>query len=262
MITGASRGLGKGFLVLLLQRPNTTVIAAIRNPAKFTAELEAIPKASGAKLIIVKLDGAIDSDAALAVQELQTKHNITSLDVVVANAAIADPTPILENDPGSIREHFQTNAIAPLQLLKATKPLLQASKTGSPSYIAISSIAGSIEAQELITQYPIDMSPYGASKAALNWFVRRAHFEEKWLTTVALHPGYVLTDLAPGAADDLRDADLKDQKPMSPENSAGSLLEFSSLGHERAWEGSSSSGTASLCLGEGLDPESVRIKSP
>lgn len=33
------------------------------------------------------------------------------------------------------------------------------------------------------------------SKTALNWFVRRLHFEEPWLTSFVFHPGLVETDM-------------------------------------------------------------------
>ncbi|EXM15776.1 hypothetical protein FOTG_15868 [Fusarium oxysporum f. sp. vasinfectum 25433] len=39
-------------------------------------------------------------------------------------------------------------------------------------------------------------SPNGGSKAALNWFIRRLHFEEPWLISFIFHPGLVETNLA------------------------------------------------------------------
>jgi NAD(P)-dependent dehydrogenase (short-subunit alcohol dehydrogenase family) len=45
-------------------------------------------------------------------------------------------------------------------------------------------------------KFPNTASPYGGSKTALNWFVRRLHFEEPWLTSFVFHPGLVETDLA------------------------------------------------------------------
>lgn len=38
-------------------------------------------------------------------------------------------------------------------------------------------------------------SPYGASKAILDWFVRLASFGEPWSTSFVFYPGLVVTDL-------------------------------------------------------------------
>lgn len=53
--------------------------------------------------------------------------------------------------------------------------------------------------------YSQTLSPYGASKAALNWLVAGIHFEEPWLTAFVAHPGLVLTDLAPAVVPQGRD---------------------------------------------------------
>lgn len=72
LITGANRGLGKGFLERHLATPNYTVIAANRNPEHFTSkDLGNLPKALGSSLIIVKVDSASRSDALGAVDELR-----------------------------------------------------------------------------------------------------------------------------------------------------------------------------------------------
>lgn len=72
LITGANRGLGKGFLERHLATPNYTVIAANRNPEHFTSKhLGNLPKALGSSLIIVKVDSAGRSDALGAVDELR-----------------------------------------------------------------------------------------------------------------------------------------------------------------------------------------------
>lgn len=67
----------------------------------------------------------------------------------------------------------QVNVIGTHVLLCATYPLL-ASSTPTPKFIAISSMGGSI-AQG--TSIPKGMLAYGASKAALNYLMRKVHFE-------------------------------------------------------------------------------------
>ena len=191
LVTGAGRGLGRGFVATLLQRPSTMVIAALRDPSSTNAEsLAQLPKAKESKLIIVKIDSTSDSDPFEAVTKLQNEHNINSIDVVIANAAAigAPPAPVSAASVEGIRQDFQVNAVAPLLLFQATWPLLQKSKT--PKFVGISTCLATIGKMD---EYPWPTASYGVSKAAMNYFVRKAHFENEELVAFAVHPGwYVL----------------------------------------------------------------------
>lgn len=143
-ITGANRGIGRGLLESLIQRPNTTVVAGVRNPSHATSkELSSLPTASGSKVIVVKIDAASDADASEAVKTLQSTHDIDHIDVVIANAGISKyygsvvVTPVAE-----LREHFEVNTAAPLLLFQATFPLLE--KSDNPKFVPISTGGASI----------------------------------------------------------------------------------------------------------------------
>ncbi|OOQ86993.1 aflatoxin biosynthesis ketoreductase nor-1 [Penicillium brasilianum] len=196
LVTGASRGIGQGIVRALLQEPSTTVIAAVRDLSpEACSSLRALPKCTGAQLIIIKIDAAISSDAAEAIVILKRDYAINSLDIVIANAGIAHSgTTVLKSSMESINNHFLVNTLGPVSLLQATAPLLKASKCDSPRFVVISSLVGSISGIDMLQHLPPIVSPYGASKAALNWFLRRVHFEERWLITLAIHPGVVATD--------------------------------------------------------------------
>ncbi|TDZ15780.1 Norsolorinic acid ketoreductase nor1 [Colletotrichum orbiculare MAFF 240422] len=223
LITGANRGIGRGFVTFLLQRPSTTVVAAVRDPSHTTSQsLSSLAAAKGSKLVIVKIDSAIDSDPAAAISALQTEHNIAALDAVVANAGIAaDVTPAAKLDTDLTLDHFRINAIAPMHLAGAAFPLL--SKSANPVFVAISSVAGSIELQEKLVGVLGDMSPYGASKAALAWFVRRLHFEEPWLTSFTFQPGLVETEMGDRLARKVG-MDLSNLGAISVETSVESMV--------------------------------------
>lgn len=184
LVTGANRGLGLGFCSDLLQRPNTTVIAAVRNPLKIDALLK-LPVAEGSKLLFTKLDSMVASDAQEAIDDLQTRHEIDRLDVVIANAGIekwfgpAARIPLSE-----LRDHFEVNAMAPLALFQAAWPLLQ--QSSNPKFVPISSRLGSMTE---IAKVKNPAAAYGASKAMLNYLTCRMHFENPTLTAFPMSPG-------------------------------------------------------------------------
>ncbi|KAJ8133539.1 hypothetical protein O1611_g90 [Lasiodiplodia mahajangana] len=198
LITGANRGIGQGLVATFLQEPSTTVIAAVRDVFTESAKaLEFLPRAEGSRLIIIKIDSAVENDAAEAADALVSKHGVSSLDVVIANAGISHSgTSIAKTPASTLLEHISINVVAPIQLFQATAPLLRASQSGRPTFVALTSVVGSIGGMELLKELPPALSPYGGSKAALNWFIRRLHFEETWLTSFVIHPGLVLTDMA------------------------------------------------------------------
>lgn len=208
LVTGANRGLGKGFATALLARPNTTVITAVRDVAKSTPILEGLPKAQGSKLVIVKLDSSVESDPQNAVKELQSKHAITSIDIVIANAGIGHSgAKVAELPVNVIREHFEINAIGPVLLFQAFRPLLQASKSKDPKFLAITTALGSLTLQESFAVVPVQFTPYSISKAALNLVVKKINIDEPWLTAYVTHPGLVKTDLATFLEDPKVDAE-------------------------------------------------------
>lgn len=220
LITGANRGIGRGFVQQILHRPSTTIIAAVRDPSHSTSKtLADLPKGTDSQLIVVKLDSTVETDAADAVAELR-QRGFTSLDVVIANAGISQGGTSLRNTSvANSQKHFNVNAIGPLALFQATADLLQASKTGSPRFVAVSTIIGSIGSQEILANFPKVASPYGASKAALNWFIRLLSFEEPWLTSWVFHPGLVETDLTSGGS-----MNLKALGAISVETSVADML--------------------------------------
>ncbi|KAJ5593112.1 hypothetical protein N7537_010016 [Penicillium hordei] len=225
LVTGANRGIGRGFVQTFLQRAATIVIAAVRDPSSTSSKsLQDLPKGAGSKLITVKLDSSISTDAAEAVAQLQTEHGLSSIDIVIANAGISvGGTLVRETTAASIAEHFIVNTTGPVTLFQATANLLQASKTGSPIFVAISTLIGSIGSMEALASFPSTQSPYGGSKAALNWFVRRLHFEEPWLTSFVFHPGLVETDLTQSIVEELG-IKLSDFGGISVETSVSSMV--------------------------------------
>ncbi|KAH7126073.1 short-chain dehydrogenase [Dactylonectria macrodidyma] len=197
LITGANRGIGHGIASALLQKPSTTIIAAVRDPSKESSvALAKLPKGDGSHM-------AVESDPAAAVETL---HSGTS---------------VLQTSSSAISDHIAINTTGPIILLQATTPLLKVGN--NPSFIDISSM-GSIGVMEHLAGIPAIMSPYGGSKGALNWFLRRVHFEEPWLTTFVVHPGLVLTDMTKVMFENLQ-VNPKAFGAISVEQSVNGLME-------------------------------------
>jgi norsolorinic acid ketoreductase len=182
-----STGLGRGLVETLLLRPNTRVIAAVRNPLDPNSQsLKSLPTATGSTIIIVQIDSSSEIDAFEAIQALRTEHGVTSLDVVIANAGISKfrgtalDTPIHE-----MKDHLMVNALGPLLLYQATKSLLDAASS-PPKFIVISSVVSSITD---VGKFPLPNTAYGTSKAALNFIIRKIHYENPKLIAFPIHPG-------------------------------------------------------------------------
>lgn len=196
LITGANRGIGKGLLENLVLRPNTIVIAGVRDVAKSTEALSSVKTGPSSQIIIVKINSTSDTDPFTAARELTTKHNINKIDVVISNAGLMGIiAPTLETPASKVRAHFEVNTLGPLTLIQAFYPLLSASPL--PRFLVITSSIGSISNME---QLPVPFFAYGASKAAANYLVRKLHFENENLVSMAFNPGWVQTDMGTGAA--------------------------------------------------------------
>ncbi|EHL02926.1 putative Aflatoxin biosynthesis ketoreductase nor-1 [Glarea lozoyensis 74030] len=198
LITGPNRGIGRGMLETLLTRPNNTLIAAVRDPTSIISQtLKDLPRAAGTSIHLIKIDCSIPTDPAAAIETLKAV-GISHIDTVIANAAMGDTgESVLNTSPDDVRRTFDTNLIGVLALFQAVEPLLRASESGNPKFIALSSNLGSIG---LAPYIPGPWFCYGVTKAALNYMMRRVHVENDWLTAVSLQPGWVQTEMGKFAA--------------------------------------------------------------
>ncbi|KII86986.1 hypothetical protein PLICRDRAFT_43688 [Plicaturopsis crispa FD-325 SS-3] len=188
LVSGANRGIGLGLVTLLAGRDDVLVFAGARNPDA-AESLHALVKQYPGKVRIVKLTSGdkVENEAAAEYIQKTAGH----LDVVIANAGIgkyigtAHETPVEE-----IREHHEVNVIGTAVLYQAVYPLIKANP--SPKFVVVSSLGGSITIGPTI---PFGLFAYGATKAALNWFTRKIHFENENFISFSLNPGAVATDM-------------------------------------------------------------------
>ncbi|EKG16351.1 Short-chain dehydrogenase/reductase SDR [Macrophomina phaseolina MS6] len=196
LITGASRGIGKGLATTFLGRDNTTVVAAVRSAAS-AEPLASVSKGAGSKLVVVEIDSSEEKAPTVAVQELVSKHGIDHLDIVIANAGIStDFSPIAKLPVHVLKRHLEVNAYGPLLLFQAVLPLLQ--KAAAPAkFVALGSPMGSISAMET---RPFPMSAYGVSKAFVHYITRKIHLEHQDIISFSVDPGFVQTDMGNAGA--------------------------------------------------------------
>lgn len=158
--------------------------------------LLSLPRGQNSTAILVKIDSLSETDAIAAVKQLQTEYQIKHLDVVIANAGIADFLGKAKDTPvDAFLVHFKVNTVAPVLLFQATFPLLDVA--AAPKFVVMSSAAGSISYQEKL---PLEDAAYGGSKAAVNFISRRIHFEHPNITTFPMNPGWLQTDMGNNAA--------------------------------------------------------------
>jgi len=125
------------------------------------------------------------TDPQEAVEGLKAA-GIHHIDTITANAGVSPTVQPLETvDPAEVSSTFQINALGPLVLFQAFRPLLE--KSQNPKWVSISSAAGSIGSMGAFGSH---IAPaYCISKAALNWITLSAHCGNEWLTAFAVNPG-------------------------------------------------------------------------
>ncbi|CAK7209607.1 hypothetical protein SCUCBS95973_000497 [Sporothrix curviconia] len=208
LITGANKGIGRAMAEQLLQRANITVVAGVRQPEDPTsASLHTLPAAEHSRIVVLQLRDTADFEL---LSTRLAEQSITYLDVVVANAGNSSGLGklLLETDAEDVISDCTINAAGPLRLFKATWPLMeaslkQASAALSTRFILISSTMGGIGIQDTESM-PVGTS-YGMSKAAANWFAKKASldFKAQGLIVGVLHPGWVQTSMGQALADAL-----------------------------------------------------------
>ena len=193
LITGASRGLGRGLTEALLGR-GATVLALARSAQDLQQLAEATsmqPKGWGRLLIQVgsMLDAPVWEQA---VEKLQQQAG--GLDLLIANAGVYGPHQAFQAaDSSEWEEALLTNVLGLSRSCRACVPLLAAAECGQ--ILVVGSALGHTQARH--------SSAYAASKA-LSWSLVKnlsLDFAPLGIAVNELIPGPVDTAMNPGAAD-------------------------------------------------------------
>jgi NAD(P)-dependent dehydrogenase (short-subunit alcohol dehydrogenase family) len=182
-ISGANRGLGLEFARKLAARGDR-ISASVRDAeAARSLNAQLAPQHAAARTLLVDMR----DEAAMAAAEAMVEAPI---DVLLANAGAFGPRPqsALDMDFAAALDVFSINSLGPLRLLRALRPRLGGP---NPRVVFMSSELGSMTS--LVPSAMI----YSASKAALNKFAQcvAAELRPQGVTVVAMHPGWVRTDM-------------------------------------------------------------------
>ena len=186
LVTGANRGLGLE-MVRQYAHDGWQVLACCREPEQ-AEELCRIADSSEGRVRVFRLDV---TDAA-QIQSLARELQVQPIDIFVNNAGIYGPRPL---PFGRVPEAdwvdvFRINTIAPLKLAEAF--VEHVARSRQKIFATISSKMGSMKENREGGDYI-----YRSSKAAVNAVVKSLSLDlrERNIKTVALHPGWVRTEM-------------------------------------------------------------------
>lgn len=191
LITGASRGLGLEF-AKQYAKAGWQVIATCRAPDKADG-LRALAGGSGGAVEIEALDVADAAATRLVAGALKKRP----IDLLIANAGLYGTRDqgLGDLDDAEWGEVMRVNVMAPFRLAALMTDAVASSQGKQMAFV--SSRLGSIASNEEGGGYI-----YRSSKAALNAVVKSLAIDlkQRGITAVALHPGWVRTDMGgPGA---------------------------------------------------------------
>jgi NAD(P)-dependent dehydrogenase (short-subunit alcohol dehydrogenase family) len=173
LVTGANRGIGQEFVQQLLDRGVAKVYAAARDPRSV--------RHTDPRVVPLALDVTdVDSVAHAAAQA-------RDVSVLVNNAGIATPTPVLSSDTSNLRRELEVNLFGPLAV---TSAFLDGIVAANGVVVNVASVVSWLALG----------SSYGVSKAAL-WSATdslRLELAPKGVQVVGVYMAYVDTDMTAG----------------------------------------------------------------
>ena len=183
IVTGASSGIGRA-IAERLGAAGAHVYLTGRTQAAMDASAKTIDEAGGKATAV-----AMDVRDVQAVRDLVDRaiRDTKRLDIMVNNAGVSFPQPILEGDAEEWRTMLETNILALLVGCQAAAKAMRACKAEG-HIVNISSIAA---------QRP-DSGVYGSTKHAVNAIsaTLRRELEEDSIRVVNVMPGAIATNFA------------------------------------------------------------------
>jgi len=202
IVTGGSRGIGKA-IALRLAEQGADICFSYRGNATAAEQTRAEIEAQGRKCVAVQADVTQPESAEMVVKAALDAFG--KVDILVNNAGITRDDLIMRMSPEAWRDVLETNLFGAFYTLKAvTRPMLRAR---SGRIIQITSVSG--QAGQM------GQANYSAAKAGLIGLTKAAARElgSRGITVNAVAPGFVLTELTEGLADEWKRR-INEQTPL------------------------------------------------
>ncbi|MFJ9775039.1 SDR family NAD(P)-dependent oxidoreductase [Kitasatospora sp. NPDC101157] len=196
LVTGASRGIGRGIATRLAQHGWGLTVTA-RNADHLT-ELAGELRAAGAPHVARLAVDLAAEDAADQLAELH-QHAFGAMSALVLNAGVGTVARAADFPAHRMAKTLQVNLVTSMRLTQRALPLLREGAAADPrhgaSIIGLSSITG--------VHADAGYAVYGASKAALLRYLEAVHQEESaaGVRATSIAPAYVATDMTSWIAD-------------------------------------------------------------
>ncbi|XP_029464719.1 uncharacterized protein LOC115095333 [Rhinatrema bivittatum] len=207
LITGCNRGIGLELVKQLLGKPNPPehIFATCRSPSTPQSQELMNLAAKHPNLSVIQLETTDPASVAEAAKEVEKQLKGRGLNLLINNAGIVTESTLESVDMKDLLHLYATNVGGPALVTKAFLPMLKKAAQESPqapmnwtraAMINMSTLAGSIEKASL-SYAMFKVISYRCSKAALNMLTKCQSLEYKkdGILCVALHPGWVQTDL-------------------------------------------------------------------
>ncbi len=197
LVTGASQGIGLGFVQYLLQHPNINKIYATYRSKDSASELLKLEQQFNHRLVCLSMDVTQEEQIITGMDRIKTEvnqlHWVINCVGILHTETLQPEKSLRQINADNLMQYFQTNSISAILLAKHLQPLFQHNQQSI--FATISAKIGSIGDNRLGGWYG-----YRASKAALNMFIKTASIEYRRKVPnniiVVLHPGTTDTRLS------------------------------------------------------------------
>jgi len=202
VVTGGSRGIGRA-IVLRLAQQGADVAFSYRGNEAAAAEVTREVEALGRRAIAVQGDAAQPEAAEALVKAALDAFG--RVDILVNNAGITRDDLIMRMSVDAWREVLETNLFGAFYAIKAvTRPMLKAKRGRIINITSVSGQAGQM-----------GQANYSSAKAGLIGLTKATARElaSRGITCNAVAPGFVLTELTSGLADEWKTR-ITEQTPL------------------------------------------------
>lgn len=204
LVTGASRGIGRGIALSLAGQGFDLTITS-RTEADLSAfrhELVAV----GAGCVVHRAADMSDRDSLRELVEFHGSVHGGAMNVLILNAGVGTAGNVADFPVKRADKTIEVNLVSAFLLMQSSIPMLrlaaESDRARGATVVGISSITGAYAEAGLAV--------YGATKAALMSLLETVQIEEAahGITATAIAPGYVDTDMSAWVTDRIPAADM------------------------------------------------------